>query len=130
VVRVLGGIEPVCGAVTAEALEPRVVHVARGRVLGLVERDQRAEEVRGLTAQPARLREAMRHVRREVALPLHHQLQVVGRAQRRLLGERAEREAVLLRLSPRIERAQERAEVAMGEDVDGSSGRHPQKLSR
>jgi predicted lipid carrier protein YhbT len=74
----------------AEAREPFEVQLPLAREPRLIERHQLAEVLGGLVRQAATFREAQRHAGRQVAIAVHDQLQVVGRAQTRAARERAQ----------------------------------------
>jgi hypothetical protein len=114
----LRGIEAVRGAEAAKAAQGLVVQGALARRLGLVEGHQRAKVSERVVAQPAGLPEAVRKVRRQVALAVGHKLQVVRGAQVHAPGELSGRKALLLAALAIAERAQERAVVAEREHID------------
>src|SRR5690606_18599660 len=83
------------GAIPAEREHPLVGLTPLPRGLRLVEAHERGEEARRVALEIARRGEALRHLRREVALAVHHELEVVRRRKPRLPRERAEREAAV-----------------------------------
>ena len=89
-VGLLRRVELVDPSETAETLELAIVPFLLGGASCLIELDQLAEVVGRVTRQLAGLCEAERHPGREIALAVHHELQVVGRAKAGLLRKRAQ----------------------------------------
>ena len=96
----------------------------------LIERHELAEVFERLPVQATALSEAQRHLRRQVALPVHHELQVIRRAQPSPLRERAERVPALALLVVLVELAQERPVVPVPEYVDAGPHAHDQQDAR
>src|SRR5262249_36956788 len=91
---------------------------------GLAVSHELAEVVRFRLAEPAPAREAHGHLRAEIALALHDEMQVVRRAQAGAPRKGAVREATALRLLFSVKVAQERAVVRVGENVDAARSVH------
>src|SRR5262249_271040 len=96
VIRVVRQIQAMRLTIPTKAAQARVALAALGERAGLIERHQLLEVLGARAAQAEPRAKALGHLRRQVALAVNHELQIVGRAEAGAFGECAKREATHL----------------------------------